>query len=116
MRERERFREKVDQEILTGNERSAKEEEEEEEFRISLLQGEIYDVSLAARDNKTPLESARFGFKSNNNNNNNNSLIVSSIALPHPKVARYSSHQRAGRTERERERLYLRLREKTALC
>jgi len=108
LRERERFREKVDQEILTGNERSAKEEEEEEEFRISLLQGEIYDVSLAARDNKTPLESARFGFKSNNNNNNNNNnfLIVSSIALPHPKVVRYSSH-RAGRRERENERDYI---------
>ena len=65
---------------------------------------------VAARDKKTPLESARIGFKSNNNNTF--LIIVSSIASPHPKVVRYSSH-RAGRIERERERLYLRLREKT---
>jgi hypothetical protein len=92
---------------LTGNERSAKRRRRRRRGVSYISLGEIYDVSLAARDNKTPLESARFGFKSNNNNNNNNnSLIVSSIALPHPKVVRYSSH-RAGRRERENERDYI---------
>ena len=59
---------------------------------------------IAARDKKTPLESARFGFKSNNNNTF--LIIVSSIASPHPKVVRYSSH-RAGRIERERDYIYV---------
>ena len=57
---------------------------------------------VAARDKKTPLESARIGFKSNNNINVL-IIIASGIALPH-----------FSKVVRKRERLYLlRLREKT---
>ena len=102
------LREKVDQEEILTRQRTFIQKKKNKSF-VSLLSWR--DLRrIAARDKKTPLESARIGFKSNDNNTF--LIIVSSIASPHPKVVRYSSH-RAGRIERERERLYLRLREKT---
>ena len=107
-KERERERKLTEKKFWPKNKERSSKEEEYLSF-VSLLSWR--DLRrIAARDKKTPLESARFGFKSNNNNTF--LIIVSSIASPHPKVVRYSSH-RAGRIERERERLYLRLREKT---
>ena len=92
------------------NERSYPKEEEYKSF-VSRALLERFTTSRCSWQQQQHLWKARFfGFKSNNNN-----FLIdsSSIALPHPKVARYSSHQRAGRREREKERLYLRLREKT---
>ena len=98
----EREREKVDQEEILTRQRTFIQKKKNKSF-VSLLSWR--DLRrIAARDKKTPLESARFGFKSNNNNTF--LIIVSSIASPHPKVVRYSSH-RAGRIERERDYIYV---------
>ena len=87
------------------NERSYPKKEEEYKFCIQTLL-ERFTVS-AARDNNNNT----FGKRAFSDLRANDNFLIdsSSIVLPHPKVARYSSHQRAGR--REREKRYLRLRE-----